>query len=140
MTTDSDRVFADGIPIVLADGTHHLRYGMRGLKVLEDSFDGLDNLTRFLLGNAERRFGPLVDALAAGLVHEGLTTDALLDLAEPQRYKEYLDAVGEALDVAFPPPTGDAGPKEAGPSGSTGPTSTTSAPPSSVVPTMSSVA
>lgn len=134
MTTDADRLAADGIPITLADGIHHLRFTMRGLKMLEDSFDGIDNVTKFLAGTNRRRFGPLADMLAAGLVHDGITADAVLDLAPPQRYTEYLSAAIDALDVAFPSPAEEEAeprPKDPATNGSTGEASTTSPPSSS---------
>lgn len=129
MPSDAQRLAHDGIPITLADGQpHRLYYGTRGLILLEESFDGLDNVTQFLRGEATRRFRPMHDMLVAGLVHEGLSADAVLDLAEPPRYKEYLTAVAEALDLAFPAPSEELGPKDPVPNGSTGEASTTSPP------------
>lgn len=131
-TTDSDRLLADGIPVTLADGVHHLRFTMRGLKVLEDRFDGIDNVTEFLAGKASRRFGPLTDMLAAALAHEGMTHDAVEEAADPARYNEYLSALVDALDVAFPAARNDSSPKAEAPTGSNGAASTTSQPSGSV--------
>lgn len=138
MPTDSDRLAADGIPIDLADGTHYLRYTMRGLKVLEDRFDGMDGVTEFLTGRSKKRFAPLADMLAAGLAHEGVDPAVLDDLIEPARYGVYFDAAVAALNIAFPSATSDAPPKETAQAGSTGEPFTTSPPSGSGAPTPSS--
>lgn len=133
MPTDADRLLADGIPVTFSDGVHHLRFTMRSLKMLEDTFGGVEAVGTYLAGvvdgSATKRVGPLMDLLAAGLAHEHLTSDEVLDLAESFRFHAYLEACIDGINLAFPAASEDdqAGEAPAGES-STGAASTSSPP------------
>lgn len=133
MPSEADRLAADGSPITLADGTHHLRYGMRGIKMLQDSFGSLKAVNEYLRAEGEPRIAPLMDLLAAGLHRDGITADALLDLADSRQIQVYLDAAVDALSESLPSSAevDDADPK-ASVTPSPGSSSTTS-PPSALV-------
>ena len=128
--TESDRILAPGHTLTLVDGrVVTLRYGMRGLKALEDEFGSLNSLEEAVGLDEEGRptgkvIGPIVAMLAAGLTAEGISADQLLDLLDPARLDEYADAAGKALEQALP--AAEAGPGKASPSH--GGTSTTSPP------------
>jgi hypothetical protein len=107
--TESDRILAAGVTIPLAGGKSALlRYTLRSLKAFEDTFGSvgaaLDALNGLYDGRNEKKIGTIVPALAAGLLHANIGEDALYDgLALHDRMPEYLAAVTEALDQAFPP-------------------------------------
>lgn len=131
--TESDRVLAAGIELVLEDGsTVHLRYGMRGLKRLEDDFGSILDVQLLLRGidGAKPIFGPVLQILAAGLLGQA-SIDELDVKLHPAKLDSYVDAIADALEEAFPePPDGEAGKAEAASAanGSGGPTGTTSPP------------
>lgn len=100
--TESDRILAPGVPITLTDGREvRVRYGMRALKMLEDEFGGLGAVEDVLDGNG-KMIGPIVMMLAAGLSHEHISADELLDLTDPAELASYGDAVSAAFGQAFP--------------------------------------
>lgn len=136
--TDSDRLLATGVPITLSDGrTPRLRYGMRGLKALEDEFGSINNAIDLVNGEvAGKVFTPLVKLLAAGLIQEELDEDALLDLLVPAWLDEYSTALQAAFEEAFP--SASPGKGEAAQNGSTGRSGTPSPQPGSGEPTNSS--
>jgi hypothetical protein len=113
-TTESDRILAPGVPITLADGREvHLRYGMRALKALEDEFGGLGAVEDVLDTDGRgKMIGPIMSMLAAGLGHESLTADDLLDLTVPSALVVYGEAVAEAFSQAFPSSTQGKAPSE----------------------------
>jgi hypothetical protein len=124
-TSDSDRLLAAGTPLALTDGREvSLKYGMRSLKILEDQFGDLRTAQNSLAGGG-KTIGPLMDLLSAGLLHEGITADELLDLVDPQRLEEYSQALVKAFEVAFPDAVGKAEELLAATNGSSGPSSTT---------------
>lgn len=143
--TDSDRILAAGKPLILADGrTVTLRFGLRAIKMIEDSFGSLGAIEEIFATDDNgvpkgKVVGPLVEVLAAGLSHEKLTADELLDLLDLGELNAYmaaaLAAVGEAL-----PASGDTPPKAPDnlASVSPGASSTTPAPFVSVAATNSS--
>lgn len=141
MTTDSDHLAADGIPVTFADGIHYLRYPMRALKTLEDQFDGsLDNVLQFFVDPSAHFVDRLTRILAAGLAHEGYDVDKVLDQALTPKMGEYNDAALAAVLQALPPApegTPDEG-KAPAANGSTGPGSTTPPPSDSSAATTSS--
>lgn len=118
MTTEADRILAAGVPLTLATGrTVTLRYNMRSLKSIEDRFGSVAAMTVALNGIIPMNGKPptngkivstVVPMLALGLTEEGITEDALLDdglLSWSEMRGSYFDAIAEALDQAFPPPT-----------------------------------
>jgi hypothetical protein len=127
--TESDRLLAAGVEVPLADGrTVALRYSLRSLKAFEDTFGSiggaLEALNGLFTGANEKKIGTIVPALAAGLIHLGISEDALYDgLAKADEMPVYLNAINEALDQAFPPAT--AGKAEAPADVSSGGASTT---------------
>lgn len=111
MPTDSDRLLAPGVPITFNDAsTATLRYGMRSLKAMEDAYGSVhaaqEALSGLFTGANTRAISTLMPIMAAGLVHEGnkYTADSLLDLTDFGEIHVYLDAIGEALEQAFPAP------------------------------------
>lgn len=128
--TESDRILAAGVEVPLADGrTVALRYTLRSLKAFEDTFGSvaaaLDALNALYTGANEKKIGTIIPSLAAGLIHERITEDALYDgLAKEHEMAVYLNAITEALDQAFPPPS-KASPGKDGPEASSGDASTT---------------
>lgn len=129
--TEADRIVAAGVPIKLLDGrTVQVRYGFRGLKMLEDTFGSIAAVQGVVQSvSTGKAFGPVADLLAAGLVAEGLSADDLLDALDPRLLPAYVDAFGAALEEAFPAPEepDDSG-KVLSTNGSPGPPSTTPAP------------
>lgn len=135
--TDSDRVLVAGVALVLTDGREvTLRYGMRSLKMLEDTFGTIADAQNALAAGG-KAIGPLMELLAAGLVHEAITADAMLDLVEPAKMVSYTDALVAAFELAFPA-AGKAGAPAGAQNGSTGACSTTSPPSPSGAATTSS--
>jgi len=131
--TESDRVLAAGVNLELEDGrVVPLRYGMRGLKRLEDDFGSI-LAVQIVLRDVDGKspmFGPVLQILAAGLLGQ-VDEDALDALLHPSKLDVYMDVIAEALDEAFPePPDGKAGKAEAtsAANGSSGPAGTTSPP------------
>lgn len=123
---DSDRLLAEGIPLVLADGRSvALRYTMRSLKVIEDAYGSLDAVDQAM---GSKRIGSLATILAAGLLHEDISADALLDLLDTHHIDDYATAMGTALDQALPAPETAAAGKADRANASNGSTSTTSPP------------
>lgn len=110
MPTDSDRILAAGIPFTLIDGREvRLRYTMRSLKMLEDEFDSLTKVETVLSGDEDsKKIGPLMSVLAAGLIHENLSAESLLDLTNPSQLQDYADLIGKAFNEAFPESSGKA--------------------------------
>jgi hypothetical protein len=111
--TEGIHLLAQGVPITLLDGTEvNVRYGMRGVALLEDAFGTLPNIETALVMDLSRPIvGPTCRALACGLSHviEGgarMTVDqlqnALIDRLDPRRLREYVEAVAAALSEAFP--------------------------------------
>lgn len=144
MPTESDHLLADGIPVAFADGIHYLRFPMRALKQLEDSFNGdLDNVLGFFAEPNDHFVGRLTTILAIGLAHEGYDLDKVLDEAIGAKMAEYNEAALAAFLLALPPAAGDdeegdsGEGKAGGPSGSTGPGSITP-PPSGLAAAMTS--
>lgn len=152
-TTDPDapaRLAAEGFPIVLRDGSEvRLRYGFRGILMLEDAFGGIANVkgavSPDLTGAALR---PMTLLLAAGLVgvqapdgRDLSDVEVVIDYFDHLRYSDYLKAAGQALTEAFPtpPPAAGAATNRAGRrAASRGTTGSTSAQSSSAGPTPSS--
>lgn len=135
MTTDSDRLLAEGSPLILSDGrTVHVRFTMRSLKALEDAFGDFDTVQKTLTSTTGAKVGPMIEVLAAGLIHEGLTADDLYDLTSPGALQSYVAVISDALEQAFPDPTGEV-PKVGSADGSRGVTSTTSPPFATAAPT-----
>lgn len=128
-TSDADRLLAEGVPLTLTDGREvYLRYGMRALKMLEDKFGSLE-VAQNALGGGGKMIGPLMDLLSAGLAHEGISADELLDLVDPYSLEKYTELLIAAFDQAFPASSGKGGAvaKTNGTNGSSGRSSTTSA-------------
>jgi hypothetical protein len=147
MSSESDRVLAQGIPIKLEDREVHLKFGMRGLKMLEDEFGSIEGIERVLIPEVDsngkrvetKYISHLAFVLSAGLAHEGLTLDDVLDRAVPALLPEYSEAIAKAIDQAFPArkggkPSGKARASKPSP----GATGTTPPPSSSDEPTSSS--
>lgn len=136
MPSDSDRILAEGVPIELIDGRKvSLRFTMRSLKMLEDAFGNLDAADQALA--SDKVVNGLTTWLAAGLVHEGITQDELLDVLRTDR--PALSEYGAAIRSAAAQAMGESsGPKAKGRSRSTGRGGTTPPPLSSVEPMTSS--
>jgi hypothetical protein len=142
--SESDRILAPGVLLKLATGREvTLRFSLRSLKILEDRFGSVASMTTELNGIIPRNgiapsngkiIGTVVPVLAAGLAGEGITEDELLDgplLEWSELRGAYFDAIAEALDQAFPPPTPSPGKDAEVATASNGVASTTQ-PPSSV--------
>lgn len=101
MATDSDRLLGAGKTVVFIDGsTHTLRFGFRALKILEDDFGSVSGVGAALSNNAV--FGTIARVMAAGLAHEHLSFDDLLDRLDPQRLADYTQSSIDALTEALP--------------------------------------
>lgn len=139
--TDADRIAAEGVTIPTTDGPKRLVYGMRALRAMETKYGSVVALQeamealleRFTTGDGKAAaFGPLVDIMAPGLLHLGISEDQAVDLLMPRHVKEYALAMSAAMREAFPEddtPTGAPGndPAQApNPAGSPGPSGTTS--------------
>lgn len=128
MTTDADRIAAEGVPLVLTDGrTVSLRYGLKSLRVLEAEFGSIATMDTLFAPD-----GPVISNLlkvmSAGLVHEeGFTPDALADLLDTRQLQTYIAVVATAIEQAVPEGAPSAvGNAPVDPPGSLGGTSTTS--------------
>jgi hypothetical protein len=131
--TDSDRILAPGVPVTLIDGrTVTLRYGMRAMKAIEDRWGSVGEamllLHGVLQGTTPKSIGTVVAFLADGLIHEGLSEDALLDLTEFGAMARYIDSIADALDEALPTPSPGKAEDGETPAASPGATTTTSSP------------
>lgn len=144
--TDGSRLLAAGHPITLIDGRSvNVRFGFRGLLMLEEQFGSLGSVQNIIRTDEQgnivgKAFDPLARLVAAGLAHEGLSYDDLLDLLDPRFLTEYMEAVGKAIEEGLPAPAAsgaDVG-KANGRNGSPGKTSTSSGPSASAAPTTSS--
>lgn len=148
--SESDRVLAPGIPLTLRDGTTvALRYSMRSLKAFEDTFGSIDDAMGLLNGLLplggkppvnRKIINTVVPLLAIGIEHAGITEDDLLDgtlLDHTKLLSDYFDAIGAAIDQAFPAP-GSPGKDDAPEPSSNGVDSTTPQPPALVGATASS--
>ena len=102
MSSDADRILAEGVPIRLLDGrTPHLRYSMLSLKRLEDIFGSLEEADEAL--QSGKVITALVHWLACGLLHEKLdekALDALLDVRRTA-LREYTAAIRQAAAQAL---------------------------------------
>lgn len=108
---EGDRILAAGVALTLADGRDvRVKYSMRSLKALEDTFGSIEAAHRALLGllgpaaTNRKIVGTIVPWLAAGLLHEGIAEAALWDLVRIEDLGRYLDVVFAGVDEAFPPP------------------------------------
>ena len=132
MTTAGDRILAAGVPIVLGDGREvRLRFSNRSVKMLEDEFGSLAAMQGALgdTDNPDRKvIGPICTVLTAGLLHEGLSFDDVLDLTEPKLLSTYSQAIATAFAQAFGTDDPGAAAEGKAPSPSTGPSGTTSQP------------
>lgn len=104
---DSDRILAAGVPVVLAGREMRLRFGLRALKLLEDKFGSLQVIEQLTNGDG-KVIGPLCTIIAAGLSHEGVTEDDILDNVSPGEIQTLMDAAAVALAEAFPDTEGKA--------------------------------
>jgi hypothetical protein len=133
---------AEGEPLTLTNGHQvRIRYGMKSLMRLEDTFGGLKNIAVDTDGT-KPIIGPLMDLLACGLLHEHdgqgapLTREHLAELVDPKDFQRVLETAGKALSDAFPTlqaPAALAAP-EAPTQAFPGPSGTTSAPSSTDAP------
>ena len=149
MTTDADRLAADGIPLRVGDRTVGLRFTMRSMKVLEQSYGSLSGVNKVLqpllaadedgVPLAPCPYTTLLPLLAAGLLHEGLDEDALGDGLSPAQFAEARSALVDAINVSFPEPSGKApeGDQDEPPPASPG-ASTSTSPPSATAELVSS--
>ena len=110
--TNSDRILARGVPITLADGrTAHLRYGMLGLKQLEDDFGSLakvqDAIKKEFARNSKegaptgKAINLAWSIMRAGLLDLEMTELELDRVLDPALFGDYADAIGQAFDQAF---------------------------------------
>lgn len=134
MTTDADRLAADGIPLRIGDRDLRVRFSMRSMKLLTERYGSITGFNAALgvLGDDDQPdpYGDLAFMVAAGLAHEGITEDDILDACAPQQYREMHAALIGAVNQSFPRPSGKA---EQGDQDETSPgASTTTSPPSAM--------
>lgn len=116
--TDADRIAAEGVTIPTTDGPKRLVYGMRALRAMETKYGSVVALQeamealleRFTSGDGKAAaFGPLVDIMAPGLLHLGISEDQAVDLLMPRHVKVYAEAMAAAMREAFPEDEAPAG-------------------------------
>lgn len=100
-----------GEPLALTDGrTVHVKYGMRGLMQIEQTFGSLGAVQGAVSQDGSGQvFTPALKLLAAGLIgqHDGNgaplnDVDRLADLIDPAAFQDAVSAAGKALVAAFP--------------------------------------
>jgi hypothetical protein len=140
MDDDLARLRARGVPVELIDGsTLNLRFDMWTLGLLEEEFGGLARVQGAI---SQDGTGPMISptrkliyfAMLAELGYDTPEREAVTKL-DPAKFREYVDAVNEALNQALPPKaegTADPTPPATATNGSHGVSSTTSPPSSSV--------
>lgn len=137
--TEGQRITAKGYPITLTDGREvRLRFGMAAILQLEEDFGSLGAVQEALknLTPQGRVFGPVVDLLAAGLSHHGITRAELIggDLLALDGLEHYAEQLGRAFAEAFPSMKVGGQGNVQGPAVSRGASGTTSARSSSAAP------
>ena len=133
MTTDLERLLAEGEEVTLADGPHRLVFDYRALAWLQSEQKwGLSEISRRLQWQDDSLLPDLGAFLTAGLRHEGTTGPEVEAGVLLSELKNYQRAIVQAIDAAFPEPEPEPEGNGVGPATtSTGPTSTTSPPSSS---------
>ncbi len=85
---------------------------MRSMKVLEERYGGLtavnEVIKRLAVGEPDKPFTDVLPLVAAGLLHEGITEDALGDGLAPSRYFELRSVLVDAINESFPDVEGKA--------------------------------
>lgn len=130
MTTDADRLAADGVALRLRDRDVHVRFTFRSMRLLEARCGSLAavnaELQQLVRGDHPTPFSTIPAFILTGLAHEPeVTEDDLLDLS-PRQYEALRSALVDAINEGFP----DAGKADEGDQedASPGATSTTSPP------------
>lgn len=104
---------------------------MRAVVIIEEQFDSLGEMALQLNSPTGPKYTALVKTFAAGLAHEGLTYDELLDLLDPAEVDAYDAALNEAFEQAFPQVAEDPNPEgeknSPGQTGTSSPRSATAA-------------
>lgn len=129
--TDAKRLLGEGVPLVLADGEkRQVRFTFRSLAMLEEEFGSVGAALASIGGDATKpQYGPIARVLAAALADDGLSKDDVLGLLVPSDAAQYVVAISEAFDQAFPDTTGSAAnPPKGETTSSPGTTGTTSPP------------
>lgn len=141
--TDADRLAYNNLPTIeLADGRKlPLHYGFGGIRRLEASFGSLTTFVKDFGDGEGAVFDVLFRGLHAGLWQTRITEEDLEASLDPGKLKEYGEALGAALNLAFPQQAQEEKASEADEtptSPSTGPAMPTSQQPSSDSPSVSS--
>lgn len=110
--SESDQILAAGVPVTLADGsTANVRFGMWGLKLVEDEFGSLGAMyealnSAFDTGDGEAPMGPafttIFQIMKIALYDLDKSERELADLLDLRRLEEYVNAVGQALEQSLP--------------------------------------
>lgn len=136
--SESDQILAAGVPVTLADGsTANVRFGMWGLKLVEDEFGSLGAMyealnSAFDTGDDDAPMGPafttLLKIMQIALHDLDKSEREIADLLNLRLLEEYVNAVGQALEQSLPEAekADPKAPKAKKPTKSRGATSTTS--------------
>lgn len=110
--SESDQILAAGVPVTLADGsTANVRFGMWGLKLVEDEFGSLGAMyealnSAFDTGDGDAPMGPafttIFQIMKIALYDLDKSERELADLLDLRRLEEYVNAVGKALEQSLP--------------------------------------
>lgn len=110
--SESDQILAQGVPVPLADGTTaHVRFGMWGLKVIEDNYGSLAgmqvNLEQAFDTDEDgapkgAAFSTILDILGIGLEHLELSPRDLANSLDGRYLNEYAEAISDALLQSLP--------------------------------------
>lgn len=115
------RLVARGVPITLGGKTYRVIITFEAVELLESGFDGFDVFMEHLRSDKYKgsRRKTVRKGIVAGLIHSKPPDQDLLDfereildLLEPRKMSDYLDALWMAIMEAFPPlRAGDSAPK-----------------------------
>ena len=107
---------------LIDDSTAVVVFTFSSLMRIEEDFGSVQGaLAAVSQGSRGQSFSAVAQIVAAGLEHESRDEAQLSDveylrgMLDPMRFDEYSDAVGAAIDAAFPPSDDEAGEDDADP-------------------------
>lgn len=138
MTTEADRLAADGVALRIGDRDVRVRFTMRSMKLLEDRYGSLvaanAEIQQIVVGEHATPYSTLVPLLAMALPGAGVTEDDIYDACGPKDYPRLRQALVNAVIESFPDAEGNDGQGDQGTPAEASPGATSSTSPPSASP------